>query len=89
MLKILLFSILALAAGPALAAVSIQALVEVVVWLIVVGMVFGLLYYLVDHAPFIMEPWRSGIKYLILFVAVIMAINFLLGLVGHPIFSLR
>jgi hypothetical protein len=84
-------ALLALVSVPALAAVSMSmgGLVDLVVYLIIIGVVFGLLWFLVDKAPFIPEPFKTWIKYVILFVGVLFLINWLLGIAGHPIFILR
>lgn len=90
-MKALLASILMFASPMAFAAldISIGGLVEAVVWLIIVGLIVGLLLWAVAKAPWIPEPWKTGITYFIYFVCVLIALNFLLGLVGTPIFRLR
>jgi hypothetical protein len=90
-MKYALFAILALVTTPVLAVVSMSmsGLVDLVVYLIIIGVVFGLLWFLVDRAPFIPEPFKTWIKYVILFVGVLFLINWLLGIAGRPIFTLR
>jgi hypothetical protein len=90
-MKLLLPLLLAFVSPLAFAAVgiSIEGLVELVVWLIVVGLIVGLLLYLVAHAPFIPEDWKTWIKYVIYFVCILLIINFLLGFIGHPLFTLK
>lgn len=83
--SLMLFSPLALAA----IGISIQGLVELVVWLIVVGLIVGLLLFLVAKAPFIPPEWKTWINYVIYFVCVLILINFLLGFAGYPLFTLR
>lgn len=84
-LPLALFSPLAMAA----ASVSMQALVDLVVALIVIGLILGILLFLVNRAPFIPPEWKTGIVYVIYFVAAIIIINFLLGLAGYPLITLR
>ena len=86
-----LFAILALVAAPALAVInmSMGGLVDLIVYLIIIGVVFGILYFLIDRAPFIPEPWKTYIKYVLYFIAALMLINFLLGFAGHPLFAMR
>ena len=83
--SLMLFSPLALAA----ATVSIQGLVELVILLIVLGLIVGLLLFLVAKAPFIPPEWRQWINYVIYFVCVLILINFLLGFAGYPLFQFR
>ncbi len=81
---------LALASPLAFAAtISMDGLVEVVVWLIVIGLVLGLLLLLVRKAPFIPPEWKTGIEYVIYFIVILFVINLLLGLIGHQFISIR
>lgn len=91
MKKLALFSLLSLVPLHALAAASVttDGIVNLVVYMIIIGIVFGLLFFLVDRAPFIPPEWKTVIKYVIIFIAVLFLINLLLGLVGHPIITLR
>ena len=90
-MKYALAIVLSLAAFPAFAAVnmSIAGLVSLVVALIVIGVIFGLLYVLVDRAPFIPDPWKAVIKYVILAFAILALIGFLLDFVGFPVVNFR
>ncbi len=78
---------LLLVSAPAFAAItlSMQSLVEVVVALIIIGLVLGILIFLVRKAPFIPPEWKSGIEYFIYFIAALVVINFLLGLGGMSV----
>jgi len=78
-----LFPTLALSAAPLF---TPEGVVRMVVTLIVVGIVFGLLYYLVEKAPFIPPEFKTGIKYFLLFVVVLFVIGLLLRMIGYPIF---
>jgi len=53
-------------------------LVHLVVVLIVLGMIGGLLYWLVGSAPFIVEPFKSIIRWIILAICVLFLIYWLL-----------
>jgi len=90
-MRTVLFSALLLSAVPAFAAVniSVAGLVELVIWLIVLGLIVGLLLFLVAKAPFIPAEWKQWINYVIYFVCVLILINFLLTMAGAPIFTLR
>jgi hypothetical protein len=62
---------------------DIGGLVHIVIVLIVVGMIIGLLYWLVQKAPFIPDPIRPIILWIILALAVLVVIYMvLLPLVG-------
>jgi len=68
---------------------SMDSLVQTVIYLIIIGFVFGILIFLINKAPFIPVEWKSFIIYFVYFVAALILINLLLGLAGHPIVSLR
>jgi hypothetical protein len=55
-----------------------SGLVHLVLVLIVLGMIAGLLYWLVGSAPFIAEPFKSIIRWIILAVCVLFLIYWLL-----------
>jgi hypothetical protein len=62
---------------------DVGGLVHIVIVMIVVGMIIGLLYWLVQKAPFIPEPIRPIILWVILALAVLVVIYMvLLPLVG-------
>lgn len=85
MKRIALFAGLSLIAGPAFAAFGVESLINMVIYLLIVGAIAGLLIFLVRRAPFIPGEFKSVIEYVIYFVLVIMLIYFLLGLTGHPL----
>lgn len=60
---------------------DIGTLVNLVVYLIVVGCILGLLLYLVAISP-IPEPWKGWLHWLIIVCAVLIIIYFLLGLIS-------
>jgi hypothetical protein len=68
--------------------ISVSTAVWVVVYLIVGGIVFGLLNLLVDRAPFMPEGWKPIAKYILLVLAVLVLIGILVSLFGGggPIF---
>jgi len=89
-MKYALALLFGLMAGPATAAVSmsIEGLVEAVIYLIVVGGVFWLLLFLIDYVG-LLEPFAKVAKIVVMVVGVILLINLLLGFAGHPLFSFR
>ncbi len=89
-MKLALALLLTLVAAPALAVVNIgmEGLISTVIYLIVIGAVFGILIFLVNKAPFIPAEWKQFIIYFIYFVGALFLINLLLGLAGHPLFAL-
>jgi hypothetical protein len=82
---------LALGSQLAFAAVSmsVEGLVSFVIYLLVIGIVFGILLFVVGRAPFIPDPWKQIITWIIYLVGAILVINILLGLAGSPMFTLR
>lgn len=75
---------------PALAAVnlSIAGLVELVVYLLVVGGIIWLLLWIIGYAG-IPEPFAKVSRIIIMIVAVLICINILLGFVGSPVVAFR
>ena len=71
-----------------LAAISLQGLVEVVIYLIVVGLIIWLLLWLINYVG-LPEPFSKIAKIILAVVAVIICINLLLGMVGSPLFTWR
>lgn len=59
----------------------IGSLVNLVIWLVVIGCIIGLLIYLVRRSP-VPDPYKGWIEWVILAVAIIIIIYLLLGLVG-------
>jgi len=60
----------------------IGQLVQLVVYLLVVGAIVGLLLWLVDYIP-VPEPFNKWIKVVIIVVSVLIIIFVLLGLIGE------
>ncbi len=67
---------------------TIQGLVNLVVYLIVLGCILGLLLYLVSISP-VPEPYKGWLRFLVIAVSVLILIYFLLGLIGGGVPQLR
>ena len=67
---------------------TIEALVQGVVVLIVLGLIVGLLFWLVDYCG-LPEPFRKFAHVFLAVASVLVIICLLLGLIGHPIILLR
>lgn len=83
--------LLSLIATPAFAAatVSMDSLVSMVIYLIVVGLIFYLLWWIIGFCG-IPEPFSKIAKVIVAVAAVLFCIQLLLGLVGvPPIIQLR
>lgn len=65
-----------------LAALSLSGLVPLIIWLVVAGLIFWLLTWLVNYVA-LPEPFAKIARVLIAVVAVIMVINALLSLTGN------
>ena len=70
-----------------LAAISSSQLLNVVVWVIVAGVVFFLVNWLIDYCA-IPDPFNKVAKVIVAVVAVIILINALLTLAGRPFITL-
>ena len=68
---------------PILAAISSSTLVNAVIWVIVAGVIFGLLFWLIDYVG-LPAPFNKVAKVIIAIAAVIILINALMMLVGRP-----
>lgn len=78
--------ILALALpAEAAAQFSIGGLVGMLVWIIVIGLIFYLLWWLISYVG-LPQPFDKIARIIIAVVAVIIIINFLLTLAGSPMF---
>lgn len=67
-----------------IAAISGQGLVEAVVWLIVIGIVFWVLWWGLGKIG-LPEPFNKVATVVLILAAVLVVCNILLGLVGHPL----
>jgi len=59
--------------------------IRVLAYLVVVGVVLGLCFYLVKIAPFIPAMFKQILLWLIVVCGVLFLINFILGLFGHSL----
>lgn len=69
----------------AAASFSIGGLVGMLVWIIVIGLIFYLLWWLISYVG-LPQPFDKIARIIIAVVAVIIIINFLLTLAGSPMF---
>jgi|HubBroStandDraft_4_1064222.scaffolds.fasta_scaffold00029_92 hypothetical protein len=67
---------------------SIDEVVRIFIWLLAVGGIFGLMFFLTFYIsrqfPDV-EPWMRIVRVALVILAVFVAIGFLLALIGHPI----
>jgi hypothetical protein len=73
---LLLYAPLALAAG-----VSVEGLISLIVWLIIVGLIFWLLWWFIGYIG-LPEPFNKVARVLIGLVAFLILIYLLLGILG-------
>lgn len=71
-----------------LAVISSEGAINAVIWIVVVGLIFGLLFWLVDFCT-LPAPFNKVAKVVLALAAVVILINALLGFTGHPIFNWR
>lgn len=67
-----------------LAAISGEALVSTLIWIVVVGLICWLLVWLIGYAG-VPEPFSKVARVIIALFAVLFLINILMGLAGRPI----
>ena len=63
--------------------------VHALLFLVIVGIVLGIIYYLVTIAPFLPDIFKRVLTWLIILFGALILINVLLGLVGHPLITTR
>lgn len=68
-----------------LAQLSGDAVIHSLLYLIVIGVIFGLLWWLISYCG-LPQPFDKVARVVLAVAAVIILINILLGMVGHPIF---
>lgn len=73
---------------PFLAVISGDTLISAVIWIVVAGVIFWLLNYLIDYCQ-VAEPFNRIAKVIVMLAAVIILINALLSIAGHPLWSFR
>lgn len=64
--------------------ISGTALISVLVWIIVAGLIFWLLWWLISYVG-LPEPFNKVARVILAVVAVLFLINMLLGLTGTPL----
>ena len=65
---------------------SAEGLISIVVWIVVVGLVFYLLWWLVGYLG-LPEPFNKVARVVLAIAAVLFLINLLMGLTGHPLIT--
>lgn len=65
-----------------------SSLIQVLVYIIVIGAVFGVLWWLIGYVG-LPEPFNKVARVILAVVAALFLINLLLGLVGTPIIRWR
>lgn len=68
---------------PIVAAISGDALITALVWIVIVGLICGLLWWFLEFIK-LREPFNQVARVIVALVAVIFLINALLTLVGKP-----
>ena len=64
--------------------VGAETLVSLLVWIIIIGCIFGLLWWLIGYIG-LPEPFNKVARIIVAVVAVLLLINFLLSLAGTPL----
>lgn len=67
---------------------DLSVLVHLLVWIIIVGCIFGLLWWLIGFVG-LPEPFNKIARVAVAVIAVLLLINVLLGLVGTPLIRMR
>jgi hypothetical protein len=70
------------------AGASIEGLLSLVIYLVVIGLIFWCIWWALSQFV-IPEPFNKVIRVVLGLVALIIVINLLLGLLGTPLFNLR
>lgn len=67
---------------------NIQTLASFLIYVVVAGLIFWLIWWLVDYIG-LPEPFNKVVKVIIAVAAVLFLVNILLGFTGHPLVTLR
>ena len=67
-----------------LAQISGDAMIHSLIYLVVIALIFWCIWWFIGYVG-VPEPFNKVIRVLLGLVALIIVINFLLGLVGHPL----
>jgi hypothetical protein len=69
-----------------LAVVNGQQLIQAVIWVIAIGLVCWLLWFLIGYIG-LPEPFNKVARVIVMVVAVLFLINVILTLAGHPLIA--
>lgn len=69
---------------PFLAVISGESVVSTLIWLICIGLIFWLLWWLIAYIG-LPEPFNKVARVILAVAAVVVLINVLLSLAGHPL----
>ena len=67
---------------------DINTLINAIIWLAVVGLIFYVLWWALGKIG-LPEPFNKVAKVILAVVAVLLLVNFLLGLTGYPLVNMR
>lgn len=67
-----------------LAQINGEAVISAVIWIICLGVVFWLLNWLIDYVS-VPEPFAKIVRIILAVAAVILLINVILSIAGHPL----
>ena len=82
-----LFALLAISpVAFAAANISIQGLLNFVIWVVILGVIFWVIWWFIGYVG-VPEPFNKVLRVVIGLVALIIVINLLLGLAGSPLFT--
>lgn len=88
-MKTALLAFFSLISFPVMAAgVSVDSMVSTLIYLVIIGLIFWVVWWFVGYVG-VPEPFNKVIRVVIGLIALLIVVSFLLGLVGHPIISLR
>jgi len=69
-------------------ALSLSGLLSLVIYLVIIGLIFFCIWWFLGYVG-VPEPFNRVIRVIIGLVALIIVVNLLLGLTGHPFFRLE
>lgn len=88
-MKAALLALLGLMPSTALAAtVSVDSLVSTVVYLVIIALIFWAIWWFLGYVG-VPEPFNKVIRVLIGLAALVIVVNILLGMAGHPLVTFR
>jgi hypothetical protein len=71
-----------------LAQISGDSVIHGLIYIIVIGVIFGLLFWLINYCG-LPAPFDKLARVVLAVAAVIICINVLLSMAGHPVFTFR